>query len=60
MNKDQVKGRVKEAVGKAEQEVGKITKDSSTVAHGVVREAEGKAQKNVGDLKNKIAKAIDK
>ena len=51
MNKDQVKGAVKEAAGKVQAEVGKVTGNATQQVKGAVREAEGRAQKMVGDVK---------
>ncbi len=60
MNKDQVKGRVKEAVGKGHKNVARSAGNDSEEVRGASTEVEGKVQKNVGDLKHKIGKAIDK
>ena len=60
MNKDQVKGRAKEAIGKAEKRLGRSTRDADAEVRGSAREAEGKLQKTFGDAKRKIAKAIDR
>lgn len=60
MNKDQVKGRVKEATGKAQKNMGQMTKDRSQQLKGAAKEMEGKAQKNLGDIKHKAGKAIDR
>ena len=50
MNQDQVKGVVKQAVGKVQTETGKLTGDVSQQAKGVGKQVEGKAQKTVGDV----------
>ena len=60
MNKDQIKGRVDEAVGKGKQIIGGSTGDVEQHDEGVGQELKGKVQKGFGDLKNKIGKAIDK
>ncbi len=54
MNKDQVKGRVKEATGEVQQKVGKLTGDLDTRAKGQAKEMEGKVQKNYGDAKETV------
>jgi uncharacterized protein YjbJ (UPF0337 family) len=59
MNKDQVKGRVKEAVGKIEQEAGKATGSLKHQAKGLGKEAAGKIQKNVGDAREEVKRQDD-
>lgn len=51
MNKDQAKGAVKDVVGKAQEQVGKVTGSKEQQAKGVVKQGEGKVQKAYGDLK---------
>ena len=51
MNKDQLKGMTKEAVGEVKEQVGKVTKDDELRVRGHAKEFEGKAQKRLGDLK---------
>jgi len=51
MNKDQVKGTVKEAAGKVQAQVGKLTGNTEQKVKGHIREAEGKTQQVVGDAK---------
>ena len=60
MNKDQIKGRIKEAEGKLRKDIGHATGNPEAEAEGAVQEAQGNAQKNFGDLRRKIAKVIDK
>ncbi len=60
MNKDQVKGRVKEVAGKVQKNVADAVDNESAQARGAAKEAEGKVQKNVGDAKHKVGKAIDR
>ena len=52
MNRDQVKGRMKEAGGKIQQKAGKATGSVKQQAKGLANQAEGKLQKNVGDARN--------
>lgn len=47
MNKDQVKGSVKAAVGKVQQKSGQATGSTS-------QQAKGKAEKKMGDVKEAI------
>ena len=56
MNKDQVNGRVKDAGGKIQQEVGKATGNLTQQAKGLAKQGEGKIQKTVGDVKNEADK----
>ncbi len=54
MNKDQIKGRAKEAEGKLRQAGGDLTDNASEQAKGAGKEAEGKIQKTFGDAKEKL------
>jgi uncharacterized protein YjbJ (UPF0337 family) len=54
MNKDQVKGRIKEAKGTAKKVTGKITGNKRLEAEGKVEETLGKVQGGYGDLKDDI------
>lgn len=51
MNKDQVKGAVKEAAGKLQQKTGEAIGSTDQQAKGLVRQVEGKVQKAYGDVK---------
>lgn len=51
MNKDQVKGAVKEVAGKVQKNVGDAVGSEEQQVKGAVREAEGNVQKNYGDAK---------
>ncbi len=57
MNKDQVKGTVKEAVGKAQRKVGEVIGSTEQQVKGAVKQAEGKSQKVVGDAKQLVKDA---
>ncbi|HEY0891414.1 MAG TPA: CsbD family protein [Cellvibrio sp.] len=52
MNKDQVKGSVKQAAGKVQQKTGEVIGSEKQQAKGVAKQVEGKVQKAVGDLKD--------
>lgn len=54
MNKDQVKGVAKEISGEVQEQVGKLTGDTSTRVRGHAKEAEGKLQKGLGDAKEVV------
>ena len=51
MNKDQLKGAVKEAAGKVQGKFGDVVGSNEQKAKGVVKEMAGKTQKKVGDTK---------
>lgn len=51
MNKDQVKGAIKEAAGKVQAEAGKLVGSKEQQAKGVAHEIAGKAEKKIGDAK---------
>ena len=54
MNKDQVKGRVKEAAGEVQEQFGKLVGSKEQEAKGHAREFAGKVQKNAGDVREQI------
>jgi len=54
MNKDQVKGSVKDVAGKAQREIGELTGSEKQQVKGLKNQAEGKIQKGVGDLKEAV------
>jgi uncharacterized protein YjbJ (UPF0337 family) len=60
MNKDQIKGRMDEAVGKTEKVVGKIAQDESLKQKGRAQEVAGKARATYGDTKEEWKKDDDK
>jgi uncharacterized protein YjbJ (UPF0337 family) len=51
MNKDQIKGSMKDAAGKIQKEAGKMTGSKEHEAKGMGKQAEGKVQKGAGDIK---------
>ena len=57
MNKDQVKGTVKEAAGKVQQKVGQAVGSEKQQVKGIGKQAEGKVQKAVGNAKENIKQA---
>ena len=56
MNRDQVKGRMKEAGGKIQQKVGKATGSLKQQAKGLAKQVEGKVQKTLGDSRDDAEK----
>ena len=56
MNKNQVKGAVKDAAGKVQQKTGELVGSDKQQVKGLVKQAEGKTQKAVGDIENAVKK----
>jgi len=54
MNKDQVKGRAKEAIGAIKAATGKVIGGKDMESKGSVQKATGKIQAGYGDLKKDI------
>ena len=57
MNKDQVKGRVKEAEGKIKEVAGKLVGNEKMEAKGKVEKVLGRAQAKFGDVKQDVKDA---
>jgi len=51
MNKDQVKGKLKDIGGKIQEEAGKVVGSSEQQAKGLNKQVEGKVQEKYGDAK---------
>ena len=60
MNKEQVKGRIEEATGKAKEVVGEILDDDALEAEGNIQKHVGKVRAGVGDLKEDVKEEIRK
>lgn len=60
MNKDQVKGRLKETVGKLKEAAGQVAGNGDLEAEGTVDQLVGKVQAGYGDLKEDIKEEIKK
>lgn len=60
MNKDQVKGIVKEAAGKVQEKTGALIGNDNLRAKGLVNEMEGKTEKKIGDVKQAVKDATPK
>jgi len=56
MNNDQVKGRIKEAKGKAKQVAGNVVGNKKLEEKGKVQKDVGKVQAGYGDLKHDLKK----
>jgi uncharacterized protein YjbJ (UPF0337 family) len=57
MNKDQVKGSLKEAAGKVQETVGRATNSPDQQLKGIGKQVEGNVQKNVGNAKETLKDA---
>jgi uncharacterized protein YjbJ (UPF0337 family) len=57
MNKDQIKGSVKDVAGKAQEKTGELTGNESQQIKGMKNQVEGKVQKGVGDAKESVDEA---
>ena len=57
MDKNQVKGRIKEAEGKAKEITGKIVGNKKLEEKGKAQKTAGKIEAGYGDLKNDIRKS---
>ncbi len=60
MNKDQVKGTIKDVAGKVQEKAGELIGSPEQQAKGLVKQVEGTAQKNYGDAKEAVKDQIDK
>ena len=54
MNKDQVKGRIREAKGTIKEAVGKLVGNETLHAKGTVQKIFGEAQAKFGDIKQDV------
>jgi uncharacterized protein YjbJ (UPF0337 family) len=57
MNKNQVKGVVKDIAGKVQEEAGKLTGSKEQQVKGLNKQISGKAEKAFGDVKAAIKHA---
>ena len=58
MNKDQVKGVVKDVAGKVQEEAGKLVGSKEQQIKGLSKQISGKAEKSYGDTKEVVKDAI--
>jgi uncharacterized protein YjbJ (UPF0337 family) len=54
MNKDQMKGAIRNIEGKVQEEAGKLVGNKDQQVKGIAKQISGKAQENVGDAKQSI------
>lgn len=59
MDKDRVEGAAKQVKGNIKEGVGKLTGDAKTEAEGKADKAEGKVQNTVGGIKDKARELLD-
>lgn len=57
MNKQQVKGAVERAVGKAQEKLGRAIDSPTQEAKGIGKQIKGQARKSVGDAKEVLKDA---
>jgi uncharacterized protein YjbJ (UPF0337 family) len=57
MNKDQVKGAIKDNAGKVQQKIGEAVGSDKQQAKGIGKQIEGKVQKAFGNAKENIKDA---
>lgn len=60
MNKDQVKGVIKDAAGKVQETAGEVIGSKEQEAKGLMKQGEGKVQKAYGDAKETLKDATKK
>ena len=62
MNKNQIKGSVKDVAGKVQQKVGEVTGSTKQQVKGLAKQVEGKVQKGAGEVEKVVddsAKRVD-
>jgi uncharacterized protein YjbJ (UPF0337 family) len=59
MDKDRVEGAADQVKGNIKQTVGKVTGDTKTEAEGSYDQAEGKTKSTVGWIKDKAREVLD-
>jgi len=57
MNKDRIKGKVKDVAGSIERKAGELTDDPKMQIKGAAKQVEGKLQNAVGKVKDASKKA---
>jgi len=54
MNKDQVKGTIKDVAGQVQQKVGEVTGSKEQQIKGLAKQIEGKTEKTIGNFKQAV------
>jgi uncharacterized protein YjbJ (UPF0337 family) len=57
MNKDQVKGTIKDAAGKVQETTGKVIGSNEQQLKGIKKQEDGQARKAVGDIEDVVKDA---
>ena len=57
MNRNQMKGAVKNVAGKVQQKVGELTGNKTQQAKGVAKQVQGKVQRGAGNVEEALDKA---
>lgn len=60
MNKDQVKGTVKDIAGKVQEKAGEMVGNKEQQVKGIVKQVEGHGQKAKGDAKEVLKDGVDR
>ncbi len=60
MDKDEIKGKMKDIAGRVERQVGEWTGDKDAEAEGAKNQVEGKVQNTVGKVKDEAKDALDR
>ena len=60
MDKDRVEGTAKQVKGSVKEAIGKVTGDTKTQAEGAAEKAAGKTQSTIGGAKDSIRDALKK
>jgi len=60
MNKDQIKGKAENLKGRAKKVVGAVTGNRGTQVKGAIDRAKGTLREKVGDVKQSIAREVEK
>lgn len=60
MNRNQVKGTIKEAAGKVQRKAGELVDSDKTRAKGLAREVEGEAQQQMGNAQERAHDALER
>ena len=58
MNKNQIKGTVKDLAGKVQEETGKLIGNREQEAKGINKQVTGQAEKRLGDVKEIVKGAV--
>jgi uncharacterized protein YjbJ (UPF0337 family) len=58
MNKEQVKGRAEEAVGKVKEVAGHVSGDKSLEAKGLAQQVTGKTRSTAGDITEDVKDVV--